>query len=70
MFRVYATTQLGALLSAFGGSMRATYAECVERLGRPQDTRTGDEVAADVISRLGLEVMCDEPARPDGQDRG
>lgn len=56
MYRTYVCTALNRILPAFGSEMRLSYLEAVGKLGEAPDARTGDEIAADVISRLGLEV--------------
>ena len=39
---------------AGGGYIQARFADIIDR--KPQDTRTGEEIAADVIRRGGLAV--------------
>lgn len=56
VYRAYVCEALRCALPAFGASMALTYGQAVERAERPPDMRTGDEIAADVVSRLGLEV--------------
>ena len=54
-FRVYVTELLR--LAQQHRTLVKTYAEVVASLGERPDTRTGEEIAADVITRLGLEVI-------------
>ena len=53
-FRVYVAESLR--LAPQGRALVKPYAEVVASLGERPDTRTGEEIAADVITRLGLEV--------------
>lgn len=53
-FRVYVTESFR--LAQQHRELAKTYAEVVASLMERPDTRTGDEIAADVITRLGLEV--------------
>lgn len=57
VYRTYVCEALRCALPAFGAGMRLTYRQAVEGAERPRDARTGDEIAADVISKLGLEVV-------------
>lgn len=54
-FRVYVAESLR--LAPQGRALAKPYAEVVASLGERPDTRTGEEIAADVITRLGLEVI-------------
>lgn len=53
-YRVYVSEALR--LAPQGRALARPWAEVAASVGRPRDTRSGDEIAADVISRLGLEV--------------
>lgn len=53
-FRVYVAESLR--LAPQNRALAKSYAEVIASLGERPDTRTGDEIAADVITRLGLEV--------------
>lgn len=53
VFRVYAAKALQSIPQ--GKYVQADYWELTHP--RPVDPRTGDEIAADVITRLGLEVV-------------
>lgn len=47
---------------AGGVSIGKRYHDIVSGIDKPRDTRTGEEIAADVIKRAGLEVVgIDEP---------
>lgn len=52
MFRIYMTDSIQ--LSIENKKLAKRYAELVNP--QPQDDRTGDEIAKDVIERLGLKV--------------
>lgn len=54
VFRAYVTESFRLALQ--NKMLARPYAEVIASLGERPDTRTGDEIAADVISRLGLEV--------------
>lgn len=63
MYQAYVTDALKAIASNtayHGGGEMLTYrfSDCI-RPPRLQDQRTGDEIAADVIKRAGLEVIPD-----------
>lgn len=55
-YRVYTTDTLQLIAKAQQGGqyLSKRYAELID--DKPQDTRTGDEIAADVIQRCGLVV--------------
>lgn len=54
-WRAYLSEQV--TLSVQGRYMGRSFAQLLADSRRPRDPRTGDETAADVISRLGLEVV-------------
>lgn len=56
-FRVYVTDSLR--LSGESKYLSARWLDMVRR--KPEDTRTGDEIAADVIKRAGLKQKGGEP---------
>ena len=51
-YRIYVTDCLYILSKTQGAEMRHRYAD----LFKPQDTRTGDEIAMDIITRAGLQI--------------
>ena len=58
VYRGYVTDVLKVIAESWGATISDRYADLVER--KPQDTRTGDEIALDVIRRAGLKGKHDE----------
>lgn len=51
-YRVYTTDTLQAIAKNGGSYPSKRYAEIISR--KPAETRSGDEIVADVVSRCGL----------------
>ena len=55
MYRIYMTDAV--FYYARGKTTAKRYAEKLQHTGGQKDDRTGDEVAADLINRMGLKVV-------------
>lgn len=58
LYRVYVTDVLRGMSSQFGGKVEHRFADLINT-DKPikQDDRSGDEIALDVINKLGLKVV-------------
>ena len=56
MYRVYVTDALKLLTENGNLTLNVRFAELLEKLNKPQDNRSGEEIVADVIKRCGLVV--------------
>ena|GEM_PF-6792503 len=54
LYRAYVTESLR--LAPQGKFIGRSFADALSRLGKPAETRTGREIADEVIDRMGLEV--------------
>lgn len=64
VYRVLVTETARGMAKALGIDMGTTYAKLtaeLERRPKPRDDRSGDEIALDIITRMGLEVT-NEPS--------
>jgi len=55
VYRVYATDMLRAVNISLGQKVDERYIEIIRP--KPVDNRSGEEIAAEVISRLGLKAV-------------
>ena len=53
-YKVYITDVVKSIAESFGASVTKRYIDLID--SEPEDERTGDEVAMEVIQRLGLKV--------------
>ena len=52
LYRCYTSDMLKAVVEGLGATVDSRFADLLEN--KPQDERTGDEIALDVIKRAGL----------------
>lgn len=53
-FKIYITDMAKGLVEAWGGEVTLRFADTYKPV--EQDTRTGDEIALEVINKIGLKV--------------
>jgi len=66
-YRVYTSEVLKSIAETLGVKMYKSYTDIINRI--PEDTRTGDEIALDIITRAGLKGQEDDSSGINSQDR-
>ena len=54
---MYVGNSLYCLGQGLGASLSKKYSDIIEEFGGKVDTRTGDEIALDIINKAGLKVV-------------